>query len=262
MKNGYPMENLALTDKHVVVTGGGTGIGAAIAAALATDGARITVMGRRLKPLESTAATLKDARCVPCDVTDPASTEVAFEQARAGLGPIEILVNNAGAAATAPFHTMDIEHWRRMLAVNLDGVFNCTRSVYEDMRTRGWGRIVNVASTAAVKGYAYVSAYCAAKHGVLGLTRALALEAAQSGVTVNAVCPGYTDTEIVRDAIKNIVKKTGRSADEALAELTRDNPQGRLIKPSEVADTVVWLCRPESASITGQSIVVAGGEVM
>jgi anthraniloyl-CoA monooxygenase len=130
------------------------------------------------------------------------------------------------------------------------------------MRKCGWGRIVNVASTAAVRGYAYVSAYCAAKHGVLGLTRALALEAARSGVTVNAVCPGYTDTDIVREAVSNIMKKTGRSGEEALAELTQHNPQRRLVKPSEVADSVVWLCRPESASITGQAIVVAGGEVM
>jgi anthraniloyl-CoA monooxygenase len=156
---------------------------------------------------------------------------------------------------------MDIQHWRRMMAVNLDGVFNCTRAVYVEMRNRGWGRIVNVASTAAVKGYAFVSAYCAAKHGVLGLTRALALEAARSGVTVNAVCPGYTDTAIVRDAVMNIVKITGRAEDEALAELTHNNPQGRLIQPSEVAHAVAWLCRPESISITGQAIMVAGGEV-
>ena len=256
------MVTLKLMDKHAVVTGGGTGIGSAIAAALAADGARVTLMGRRLEPLEITAATLKDARSVRCDVTDTASVAIAFEQARTGLGPVDILVNNAGAAVTVPFHKMDIQDWRRMLAVNLDGVFNCTRAVYDEMRRRGWGRMVTVASTAAVRGYAYVSAYCAAKHGVLGLTRALALEAAQSGVTVNAVCPGYTDTDIVRDAVKNIVKKTGRSLDEAQAEFTRNNPQGRLIKPSEVADAVVWLCRPASASITGQAIVVAGGEVM
>lgn len=255
------MTTLELTDKHAIVTGGGTGIGAAVATALAAEGVRVTVMGRRLKPLESTTATLKEARCVCCDVTDTDSVAAAFEQAQTELGPVDILVNNAGAAATAPFHKMDLALWRRMLAVNLDGVFNCTRAVYDPMRKRGWGRIVNVASTAAVKGYAYASAYCAAKHGVLGLTRSLALEAAPSGVTVNAVCPGYTDTAIVRDAIKNIVIKTGRTEDEALAQLTRDNPQGRLIQPSEVADAVIWLCRPESAAITGQAIMVAGGEV-
>jgi len=253
---------MKLSDKHAVVTGGGTGIGAAIAAALAADGARVTLMGRRLAPLEATAATVKEARCVPCDVTDADQVRNAFQQVRSESGPIEILINNAGAADATPFHKMDLTHWRRMMAVNLDGVFNCTLSAYEEMRTQGWGRIVNIASTAAVKGYAYVSAYCAAKHGVLGLTRALALEAAKRGVTVNAVCPGYTDTDIIRDAVKNIVAKTGYSEDEALAELTSDNPQGRLIHPSEVADTVAWLCRPESTSITGQAIVVAGGEVM
>ena len=256
------MAILELMDKHAVVTGGGTGIGAAIAAALATGGARVSLMGRRLEPLETRAATLKDAQCVCCDVTDSGNVADAFEQAQTEFGPIDILVNNAGAADTAPFHKMNIQHWRRMMAVNLDGVFNCTRAVYDGMRSCGWGRIVNVASTAAVKGYAYVSAYCAAKHGVLGLTRALALEAARTGVTVNAVCPGYTDTDIVREAAKNIVKKTGRSEEEALAELTRNNPQRRLIKPSEVADAVVWLCRPEAASVTGQAIFVAGGEVM
>jgi len=255
------MDTLNLMDKHAVVTGGGTGIGAAIAAALAADGASVTVMGRRLEPLEATAGKLKGARCVLCDVTDIDAVEAAFQEARADAGPVEILVNNAGAAEAVPFHKMDVRHWRRMLAVNLDGVFNCTRAVYDDVRTSGWGRIINVASTAAVKGYAYVSAYCAAKHGVVGLTRALALETAKTGVTVNAVCPGYTDTEIVRNAVKNITAATGRSEEEALAQITSGNPQGRLILPSEVADAVNWLCRPESASITGQTIFVAGGEV-
>ncbi len=256
------MKIMKLTNTHAVITGGGTGIGAAIATALAAEGARITVMGRRLKPLEAMAAKLPEARGVRCDVTDIDNIAAAFERVRAGFGPVDILVNNAGAAASAPFHKLDVQHWRRMMAVNLDGVFNCTRAVFDEMRARGWGRIVNVASTAALKGYAYVSAYCAAKHGVLGLTRALAMEAAKSGITVNAVCPGYTDTDIIRAAVKNIVEKTGRSVEEAGAEFTRYNPQGRLIQPAEVADTVAWLCRPESASITGQAIIVAGGEVM
>jgi len=255
------MERLRLKDKHAVITGGGTGIGAAVADALVNEGARVTVMGRRLEPLEVITASIPGTRGITCDVIDPESVAAAFERAQAELGLIDILINNAGAAETAPFHKMDIEHWRRMMAVNLDGVFNCSQAVYGDMRKSGWGRIVNVASTAAVKGYAYVSAYCAAKHGVLGLTRSLALEAARSGVTVNAVCPGYTDTDIVRDAVSNIVKKTGRSEKEALAEITSGNPQGHLIKPSEVADAVVWLCRPESSAITGQAIAVAGGEV-
>jgi NAD(P)-dependent dehydrogenase (short-subunit alcohol dehydrogenase family) len=256
------MKKNRLANKHAVVTGGGTGIGAAIAVALAADGARVTVMGRRREPLEKTAAKLDNAQCVNCDVTDIHNVAAAFTKATAALGPVDILVNNAGAAATAPFYRMDVELWRRMMSVNLDGVFNCTRAAYEDMRNSGWGRIVNIASTAAVKGYAYVSAYCAAKHGVLGLTKALALEAARTGVTVNAVCPGYTDTDIVREAVSNISDKTGLSTESALAELTRHNPQGRLIRPAEVADAVLWLCRPESASITGQSIFIAGGEVM
>ena len=256
------MKNMKLKDKHAVVTGGGTGIGAAVAAALAAVGARVTVMGRRLAPLEATAAKLDKARCLHCDVTDADSVRAAFAQSRAESGPVEILVNNAGAAQSAPFHKTDVELWRRMMAVNLDGVFNCSRAVYDDMRTNGWGRIVNVASTAAVRGYAYVSAYCAAKHGVLGLTRALALEAAKTGITVNAVCPGYTDTDIVGDAVKKIAQKTGRSEKAALAEITSTNPQGRLIQSTEVADAVVWLCRPASAAITGQAIAVAGGEVM
>ena len=256
------MKVMELKDKHAVITGGGTGIGAAVAAALAAEGARITVMGRRLKPLDATAALLPEARAVRCDVTDGDAVAAAFKRAKDGFGPVDILVNNAGAAATAPFHKLDAQLWRRMMAVNLDGVFNCTRAVYNEMRKHGWGRIVNVASTAALKGYAYVSAYCAAKHGVLGLTRALALEAAKSGITVNAVCPGYTDTAILQNAVSNIVEKTGRSVEEARAEFTRSNPQGRLIQPAEAAAAVAWLCRPESASITGQAIVIAGGEVM
>jgi NAD(P)-dependent dehydrogenase (short-subunit alcohol dehydrogenase family) len=253
---------MKLKDKHAVITGGGTGIGAAVAAALAAEGARITVMGRRLKPLDAAAAALPEARGVRCDVTAGNKVDAAFERARAAFGAVDILVNNAGAAASAPFHKLDGQQWRRIMDVNLDGVFNCTRAVFDEMRSRGWGRIVNVASTAALKGYAYVSAYCAAKHGVLGLTRALALEAARSGITINAVCPGYTDTDMLREVFNNIAQKTGRSLEEARTELTRSNPQGRLIQPAEVADAVVWLCRPESASITGQAIIVAGGEVM
>jgi NAD(P)-dependent dehydrogenase (short-subunit alcohol dehydrogenase family) len=256
------MKKMDLKGKHAVVTGGGTGIGAAIAAALAAEGARVTVMGRRPEQLQTTAARLNDVHCVPCDVTKADHVEVAFDQAQNDSGPVDILVNNAGAAQSAPFHQMDVALWRRMMAVNLDGVFNCSRAVYAGMRKNGWGRIVNVASTAAVRGYAYVSAYCAAKHGVLGLTRSLALEAARTGVTVNAVCPGYTDTDIVGDAVKNIALKTGLSEKEALAGITSNNPQGRLIRPAEVADAVVWLCRPESAAVTGQAIAVAGGEVM
>lgn len=199
---------------------------------------------------------------VCCDVTDDASVQEAFQQASEQFGPIDILVNNAGAAPTAPFHKLGTEDWRQVMALNLDGVFNCIRAALPAMRERQRGRIVNIASTAALRGYAYVSAYSAAKHGVLGLTRSLALELATTGITVNAVCPGFTDTDIIRDSVAGIVEKTGRSQEEALAHFTRANPQGRLIQPAEVAHTVLWLCDDLSESITGQAVSVSGGEVM
>ncbi|MEX0827518.1 MAG: SDR family oxidoreductase, partial [Haliea sp.] len=190
------------------------------------------------------------------------SVAVAFQQAREAFGPIDILVNNAGQAYTAPLHKTDDEHWLQMLAVNLNGVFYCCREVLTDMRKAGEGRIVNIASTAALKGYAYVAAYSAAKHGVVGLTRSLALETAARNITVNAVCPGFTDTELVQNSIKNIMEKTGRSEAEARAELTQGNPQGRLIQPEEVAHAVRLLCLPGAEALTGQAIAVAGGEAM
>jgi NAD(P)-dependent dehydrogenase (short-subunit alcohol dehydrogenase family) len=249
--------------KHALVTGAGSGIGASIAHTLARQGMAVSLLGRREGALAHTRAGLgADARsaAITCDVTDGDSVAAAFASARGALGEIDILVNCAGAAPTRPFHKLDAAAWRAVMAVNLDGVFHCTAQVVPAMRERGTGRIVNIASTASLKGYAYVSAYCAAKHGVLGLTRALALELAQKGVTVNAVCPGYTDTDIIRDAVANIVQKTGRSEAEALAEFTRVNPQGRLIDPQEVADTVSWLCSDAARSITGQAIALCGGE--
>ncbi|MCV6620408.1 MAG: SDR family oxidoreductase [Cellvibrionaceae bacterium] len=253
---------MSLKDKHVVVTGASKGIGAAIVDALAAEGAKITLMGRSLAGLEQKAKGLALAQCVAVDVMDPEAVSAGFAKAREGFGAIDVLINNAGQAATAPFHKMDHETWRQMMGVNLDSVFFCCQEAIADMRPAKAGRIINIASTAALKGYGYVSAYVAAKHGVLGLTRALALETAQHGITVNAVCPGYTETELVRDSIRTIMDKTGRSEDEARAELAKSNPQGRLIQPEEVADTVLWLCQASSASITGQAIAVAGGEVM
>ena len=252
----------ALEGRHAMVTGGGRGIGAAIATALAADGARVTLLGRDEARLNKTAGTLPIAQAVLCDVTSEASVDAAFDQATQDFGPATILVNNAGAAESAPLARTSLELFRRMLDVNLVGTFLCSRAALPDMLDAGFGRIVNVASVAGLKGAAYVSAYCAAKHGVIGLTRALAMETATKGITVNAVCPSYTHTDMTRRAIANIIEKTGRSAAEAEAELVRKNPQGRLIRPEEVAATVLWLCAPGTEAITGQAIAVAGGEVM
>ena len=250
---------ISFADQHAVVTGGGSGIGAAIAKAMGEAGSRVTLMGRNADKLRRKAAEL-NAEFQLADVTDRASVATAFAAAAKQNGTVTILVNNAGAAASAPFGKMDDALWDSLIAVDLTGVYNCTKAAINPMVEAGVGRIVNIASTAALKGYAYVSAYCAAKHGVVGLTRALALEYAKKGITVNAVCPGYTNTEIIAQALDKIVAATGRSRDEALGELIKVNPQQRLIEPEEVAETVLWICRQDS--ITGQSIAVAGGEVM
>ena len=247
---------------HALVTGGGTGIGAAIATRLAEAGARVTVVGRRPELLQEVADGLSTAQAVPFDVTDEEEIETGIATATEEFGPIDILVNNAGAAEAAPFEHTTLDTWRAMLEVNLTGVFLMSRVVLPAMVERRWGRIVSIASTAGLKGYAYVAAYCAAKHGVIGLTRSLALEVAQKGVTVNAVCPGYTETDLLADSIADITEKTGVSEDEAQAQLVESNPQGRFVSPEEVAEVTAWLVGPNTDVITGQAIVVAGGEVM
>jgi len=247
-----------LGERHALVTGAGRGIGAAIAARLVAEGARVTVLARTQAEVDAVAARLGNA----AQALKAEDLRRAFEQAAASFGPIDILVNNAGQARSGLMHKAPDELWHQMLSVNLTGTYHGIRAALPGMLERGFGRIVNIASTSGLRGYPYVAAYCAAKHGVIGLTRALALEVAQRHVTVNAVCPGFTETALIEDAIANIRKVTGRSAEAAREALTRTNPQGRLIEPAEVAHAVAWLCLPGSESVTGQSIAVAGGEVV
>lgn len=253
---------MRLRGKHAVVTGGGSGIGAAIARALASEGARLTLIGRRREALQSVADGVESANIVSADISSRAEIDAAFEQARSAAGPIEILVNNAGVAPSAPFAEVTADAWRNVMATNLDAVFHCCQAALPDLLQAEGGRIVTIASTAGLKGYAYTAPYVASKHGVIGLMRALATELARTNVTANAVCPGFTDTPIAAGVIANLCTKTGRTEKEARAELARFNPQNRLIDPEEVANAVLWLCLPQSHSVTGQAIAVAGGEVM
>ncbi len=250
-----------LSGRHALITGGGTGIGAAIARALADEGAAVSLAGRRKAPLDEVAGSLRNAAAIVADVTKEADCVAMAAAARAAHGPIDIVIANAGAATSAPFAQMDLSHWLGMIDVNLTGAFLTVKAALADLTRQSAGvrRIVFISSTAGQKGYPYVAAYCAAKHGVVGLARALSLELAPSGLTVNAVCPGYTDTPLLDVAAEKISAKTGRSREDARAMLARDNPSGRLVKPEEVARAVLWLCMPSAASVNGEAIAITGG---
>ncbi|GJL83290.1 MAG: 3-hydroxyacyl-CoA dehydrogenase [marine bacterium B5-7] len=247
--------------QHALVTGGGSGVGKAIAIALSNNGYNVTIVGRRIQPLINVAAISPAIHPLKCDVTDPESVKELFKTAEENGGPLDVVVANAGAADSKPFARTSIEDFNSMLAVNLTGVFLTLKHAVRAMGERGSGRLICIASTAGLKGYPFVAPYCAAKHGVIGLVRSLALELARTGITVNALCPGFTDTPLVDASIKNIVDKTGRTEKEALAALTANNPQGRLVQPKEIAEAVLWLCGPNSDAVNGQAIAIAGGEV-
>lgn len=239
----------SLSGRRALVTGGGSGIGLACAAALTAAGAEVTVLGRREEALRAAVAAGRAAGFVVGDVAAPPA-----------LAPQDILVNAAGIAPSAPFLRTPDDMWEHVFRTNLFGAAVVTRALLPPMLERGWGRVVQIASTAALRGYPYVSAYVASKHALLGLVRSLALEVARSGVTVNAVCPGFTDTDIVAEAVANITAKTGRTAEAAMADLTRHNPQGRLVRPEEVAAAVLFLCGDAAAAVNGQALAVDGGE--
>lgn len=251
-----------LRGKRAAITGGGRGIGAAIARALAENGAEVTILGRNVSTLDSHAESLRadglQVNVYPVDVAEPRSIDQAF----AKLGRVDILVNNAGITHVARFEVTSLEDWERLMRVNLTGAFLCTQQALPGMIDRKWGRIANVASTAGLKGYTRLSAYCASKHALIGMTRALALETARDGITVNAICPTYTESDMTAEGVKNLSARLQTSADEARKQLTKAIPQGQMAKPEQIAAAVLWLCSEEASSVTGIALPIAGGEVM
>jgi len=246
--------------RHVVVSGGGSGVGAEIARHFARDGMKVTILGRREASLNSVADTT-GALPIVCDVTQRTSVDVALEQSRALHGPISIAIANAGAAISKPFAGMQVEDVNSLLAVNVMGVFHLWQASLADMQSQGWGRLIAVASSAGLKGYPYVSGYCAAKHAVIGLTRALALELARTGITVNSICPSFVDTPMLKVSIDNIVAKSGLSAADAAKHLKSHNPMKRFVQVEEVATTAMWLASDSTGSVNGQAISINGGEL-
>lgn len=253
----------SLKDEHAIVTGAGRGIGQAIARTLASLGCNVTLVGRKREGLEFTASEIRlkygVRTAIAClDVAREEEVKKGLNEAIRSLGSPAILINNAGAAESSPIHSMSTDLWERMISVNLTGIFYCTREVVPYMRTAKQGRIVNISSTAGIRGYKYVSAYCAAKHGVVGFTKSLAIELKSSGITVNAVCPGFADTGLFQKSVDEVVQKTNRTREQIVKEFLADAPGGRLVQPQEVADKVAWFCEKAQSGVTGEAVVIEG----